>query len=121
MQRMAAIATSIHRSDARSTSSKLPSLMFRFQHLSETEFSRRLDSLENELQQMRQELGHRQNTPSTSSPSVLGSVPREAVQNLLTPGVEIVETTVPISRGINTELLDSIELSPSVTAKLIEE
>lgn len=121
-QKMADTAPLIHHSGVQRTSSEshgnnLDLLL----HWTNADCSRRLDSLENELEQMRQELNNRQATPSITSPSVLGSAPRDGISNMASADAENSELAMPKPHSISTEMIDTVELSPNVTSRLIEE
>lgn len=86
-------------------------------------YLRRLDSLEKELQQVRQELRHRQASPSThtTSPSVLDPVPIEQ-SPVITNGIpEDLNRPLQAQQDISTELVHGVELLPNIVLSLIEE
>lgn len=92
---------------------------------------RRLDSLEKELQQVRQELRQRQASPSThvTSPSVLDPAVTPLEQNPVIPDGTPENLNGSLNgalqsqpqQDIATELVHGVELLPNVVLSLIEE
>ncbi|KIW08424.1 hypothetical protein, variant [Verruconis gallopava] len=83
----------------------------------------RLDSLEKELQQVREELRQKQVSPSThtTSPSVLDPAPVEHNAGIANGTPDNLDAAVHSQQDISTELVHGVELLPNVVLSLIEE
>lgn len=82
---------------------------------------RRLDSLEQELEHMRHELGLRQASPSSTTPSV-------AEPGLADEGIQVAPEIHDASRAfeqqpkdVSTQAISGVELPPHTVVQLIEE